>query len=193
MPQFRGEIQQLPPMYSALQKDGVRLYTLARQGIEVEREPRAVTIRQLELTAANEAENRYEIEVACSAGTYIRSLISDLGEALGTGAVMTALCRTQANGCTLDGCFTLEKLQARRDAGTLQEAVLPVDALLPKRAIRVTEAQAKRFSNGGALALDRLRDATTAGIACVYAPDGQFLGAGEVDLPSGELKVKKVF
>ena len=86
---FRGPISQLPPMYSAISIGGKRLYDLARQGIEVERERRSVTIHSLELTAAQPQENRYTIEVSCSKGTYIRTLCADIGEALGCGATMT--------------------------------------------------------------------------------------------------------
>ena len=98
---FQGAIEQLPPMYSAIKKDGKRLYELARQGIEVEREKRIVTIYSCEFVSFENGE--YTIDVKCSKGTYIRSLISDIGEMLGCGAVMTALRRTLSNGFSIDG------------------------------------------------------------------------------------------
>ena len=95
---FVGSISQLPPMYSAVSKDGVRLYKLARQGIEIEREARNVVIRYIKLLDVPDENNEFEIEVSCSAGTYIRSLAADIGSELGCGATITALRRIEANG-----------------------------------------------------------------------------------------------
>ena len=99
---FRGEIMQLPPMYSAIQINGKRLYDLARQGIEIEREKRPVTIMELNLLSADDTQHIYQIDVACSKLTYIRTLCADIGEALGCGATMTALRRTEAAGFSID-------------------------------------------------------------------------------------------
>ena len=106
---FRGEIQQIPPMYSAIKKDGVRLYDLARQGIEIERESRKVNIHDLELISYCKETAEYEIDCECSSGTYIRTLIADIGEKLGCGATMTALRRTKANGVAIENCYTFFK------------------------------------------------------------------------------------
>jgi len=122
LPQFRGAILQVPPMASALKKDGVRLYDLARQGIEVEREARPVTVYALELLDYNQQEGLLTLHCACSKGTYIRTLCDDLGRVLGCGAVMTALRRTAAAGYTLDDCITV-------DDGQLSS--LPKAPLLP--------------------------------------------------------------
>lgn len=186
---FKGEIMQLPPMYSALKKDGVRLYELARQGIEVEREKRKCEIYEL---TVEEAENgEYSLYCECSAGTYIRTLISDIGEKLGCGAVMTSLCRTYACGIELSECFTLEELQELKDKGELEKAIIPLDKLLLEYPqITVTENQAKRFSNGGSLMRDRLRGISENGLYRVYG-NGQFLGLGELD--NDNLNVKRVF
>lgn len=186
---FKGEIMQLPPMYSALKKDGVRLYELARQGIEVEREKRKCEIYEL---TVEEAENgEYSLYCECSAGTYIRTLISDIGEKLGCGAVMTSLCRTYACGIELSECFTLEELQELKDKGELEKAIIPLDKLLLEYPqITVTENQAKRFSNGGSLMRDRLRGVSENGLYRVYG-NGQFLGLGELD--NDNLNVKRVF
>ena len=187
--QFRGEIDQIPPMYSALQKGGVRLYTLARQGVEVEREARRVTVSQLSLVESDEETHTYTIDVTCSAGTYIRSLISDLGEALGCGAVMTALCRTAAHGLTLEESFSFSALEALQESGELAAAVLLTERLLGLPALTVSEKQAVRFSSGGELSLDRLQGLTGPGRYSVFSPAGVFLGVGET---SGDvLKVKK--
>ena len=190
---FRGEISQLPPMYSAIKKDGVRLYTLARQGIEVEREERRVTIYRLEMTRADEENNEYEIEVECSNGTYIRSLISDVGEALGCGAVMTRLRRTKANGIDESRCFTVEMLEKMKEEGRLSEAVEAVDEILSYSKIKVSEAQTKRFSNGGSLDCNRFGGDKTPGLHCVYSNEGAFLGIGEIDADGQVMTARKVY
>ncbi len=190
---FRGEISQLPPMYSAIKKDGVRLYELARQGIEVEREERKVTVHSLELTSADEENKEYEITVMCSKGTYIRSLISDIGEALGCGATMTKLRRVKANGVTVDRCYTLDELSEMKEKGNLNEAIIGVDTFISYDKIRVSEAQSKRFSNGGALDCNRFGGKKEPGLYNVYSPDGRFLGIGEIKEGSEELSVKRVY
>lgn len=190
LPGFLGESMQLPPMYSALKKDGVRLYELARQGKEVEREKRKINIYALELVGQNG--NEYTIDVSCSVGTYIRSLIADIGEKLGCPAVMTALVRTSANGIPLDRCVTLEELERLKSENRLGEAVIPADKLLAYPEVIVTEAQARRFLNGGELALERIKCKKADGLRLVYSPEKDFLGVGEVSLESGALKVKKV-
>ena len=190
---FTGEIEQLPPMYSAVSKDGVRLYALARQGIEVERETRRVTVYSAETVSSDEQKGEYVIDVACSAGTYIRSLITDVGEALGCGAVMTGLCRTSANGFSLGDARTAAELEALSSQGRIGEAIIPIDeALAAYPSVEVTEKQAVRFKNGGALDTTRLSKALSTGLIRVYAPDGVFLGLGEKKEDSGELSVKRV-
>ncbi len=191
--QFRGEISQLPPMYSAIKKDGVRLYTLARQGIEVEREERRITVYRLELTLADDENKEYEIEVECSSGTYIRSLISDIGETLGCGAVMTSLRRIKANGIDEKKCHTLSELERMKEEGRLSETVKRVDELLSYGRIKVSEAQAKRFSNGGSLDCNRFGGDKSEGLHCVYSPEGEFLGIGEIDADGQVMTARKVY
>ena len=186
---FKGEIMQLPPMYSALKKDGVRLYELARQGIEVEREKRKCEI--YELTVEKSENGEYSLYCECSAGTYIRTLINDIGEALGCGAVMTSLCRSYACGIELSECFTLEELQELKEKDQLYKALIPLDKLIGEYPeITVTENQAKRFSNGGSLMRERLKGNLENGLYRVYG-NGEFLGLGELDIEN--LKVKRVF
>ena len=179
LPAFRGEILQVPPMVSALKQNGVRLYELARQGIEVEREARPVTIYRLDIVDYDAVRGELVLDCACSAGTYIRTLCDDLGDRLGVGAVMTALCRTAAAGYTLADCHTLEELEILAQQGALESRILPVDtAFAVYPAVTVTAAQATRFGNGGALSLDRLGGQTVTGTVRVYAPDQVFLGLG---------------
>lgn len=192
LPEFTGEIFQVPPMYSALKKDGVRLYDLARQGIEVEREKRKITIYSLELTSY-EGENEFEIDVSCSKGTYIRTLIDDIGRRLGCGAVMTGLIRTRANGVDLSECLSLEELGALCEKGELESSLHTVDSLLPYDIIRVTDNQAKRFSNGGELDCARLKITPEEGLYKVYSHGGTFLGLGEITEDKTQLKVRRVY
>ena len=192
LPEFTGEIFQLPPMYSALKKDGVRLYDLARQGIEVEREERKITVYSLELTGY-EGENEFEIEVSCSKGTYIRTLIDDIGRRLGCGAVMTKLRRTRANGVDINNCITLEELMRLAESGEAESALHAVDSILPYKSVRVTDNQAKRFSNGGELDTDRLKLVAEQGLYRVYSHSGAFLGLGEITEEKTQLKVRRVF
>ena len=196
LPRFRGAISQIPPMYSAVQKDGRRLYELARQGIEVEREPRPVFVAALELLSFDESRQEGELLVSCSKGTYVRTLIEDVARAAGTLGTMTALRRTRACGFSLADAVPLEEAKRLAEEGTLAALVRPVDGLfagLP--AVSVSAAQAARFSNGGALDLSRtaLRgQAVPDGTRLrVYAPDGSFLGLGEA--AGGSLAVLRLF
>ena len=190
---FRGEIEQIPPMYSAIKKDGVRLYDLARQGIEIERESRKVTIYTLELVSYCEETAEYEIDCECSSGTYIRTLIADIGEKLGFGATMTSLRRTNANGVSIENCYTFEELEKLRDEGNLESSVNCVDSLVVYDKIKVTPAQAKRFSNGGELDCSRFGGKKEPGLYRVYSQDGEFLGVGEIDENITQLSVKRVY
>ncbi|HOA34198.1 MAG: tRNA pseudouridine(55) synthase TruB [Clostridiales bacterium] len=175
---FRGRISQVPPMYSALSKDGVKLYKLARQGIETEREAREISVYSLELTNVLDY-NEYEIKVSCSKGTYIRSLIDDIGTALGTHAVMTYLRRTASNGFSIDEAVPLDAL-SEMPFDAAAKTLISIDAAMSSYPeITVTEAQAKRFLNGGALSIDRLKNIKTDGLFRVYSPDRRFLGLGE--------------
>lgn len=191
--EFVGEISQLPPMYSAVSVDGKRLYELARQGIEVERKARQVTVYSIEMLSENEESGEYTISVECSSGTYIRTLISDLGEALGCGAVMTDLRRTKANGFGIENAVTLEELSAAAENGTLEELIIPVDKALEEYpVIKVTAAQTKRFSNGGELDLQRLKYPRMLGYFRIYDPENRFIGLGEIGT-GDSLAVKRVY
>lgn len=188
---FSGEIEQLPPMYSALKKDGVRLYELARQGIEVEREKRKCHIYSLKIGKVENGE--YSLTCECSAGTYIRTLISDIGDKLGTGAVMTSLKRTYACGVSIEECYTLSQLEELRDKGEIEKAIIPVDKLLQSYPeVTVSDSQATRFSNGGDLAAIRVKNLSGYGIYRVYGQN-KFLGLGEFLEGSESLTVKRVF
>ncbi len=189
---FVGDIEQYPPMYSAVSQNGVRLYKLARQGITVERELRKVTIKSA-VVLANPEKNVFTVSVQCSAGTYIRSLAYDIGEKLGCGACLSRLRRTNANGFDLGDCYTYDEIEKAVENGTIEALIKPVDAVLgiyPK--VTVTEAQAKRFRNGGELFTKRIRGFNGVSIYRVYSDDNDFLGLGEVKENSETLDIAKL-
>lgn len=191
---FRGKIKQIPPMYSAIQKDGKRLYELARQGIEIEREEREIEIYSLELLSFDEAEQTFSISVECSAGTYIRTLSSDIGDALGCGAVMTKLRRTKALGFSLEDSVTLEELEEKMQSGEIETVLHSVSEVMNYQKLFVSEAQAKRFHNGGELETIRLRQKTVPEkYYRVFSQQGEFMGIGETDKENINLLVKRVY
>jgi tRNA pseudouridine55 synthase len=170
---FRGRIQQVPPMHSALKRDGQPLYKLARQGIEVERAAREVTISELLLLA--HAVDRCRLRVACSKGTYIRTLAEDIGEALACGAHLCALRRIAIGPLRIADALTLDQLNALSEAARAS-CLLPPDSLLlslPK--VCLDDAAALRFSHGNPVDV-----AATPGKCRVYG-DNRLLGVGEVD------------
>jgi len=144
---FVGEIEQVPPMYSAVKKEGVPLHKLAREGIEVEREPKRVTIHRLELIKY--APPDVEVEVDCSAGTYVRALAADLGSRLGCGAHLSGLRRTRSGPFTEDQAVTEAVLSREAEEGTVaQRLVAPVNAL-GYPVVRLSQAEAERLRQGG--------------------------------------------
>lgn len=160
---FVGELQQVPPMYSALKVGGKKLYELAREGKEVERKARPITIYELELLKAEHPE--YEIRVVCSKGTYIRTLCHDIGQALSCGAVMTSLVRSRVGEFRLKDAKSLGELQELADQGRLQEAVIPVEEMfhaLP--AIQVSDGAQKALLNGNQLKRSEVLAKEEAGI-----------------------------
>lgn len=189
--QFKGVISQTPPMFSALKKDGERLYDLARKGIEVERESRKITIEKLEIYDFDGIE--FSMDVTCSAGTYIRSLCDDIGKVLGCGAVMTELRRTEANGFSIENAVTLPELEKLVSENRLESVITSVEkALMSYPEITVTSPQANRFSNGGELGYDRLHGDYSVGIYRVYSPERRLLGLGEILTEKGDLTVRRV-
>ena len=182
---FRGDILQTPPLYSALKHAGKPLYAYARAGIDIERAPRQVTIRALELQWF-EGE-RLALSVTCSKGTYIRSIAHDLGELLGCGAHLLALRRTAVGRFGLDSAHTLENLEAlplaERDA-----ILLPVDALLQDLPeLRLEPVLQVRFLRGQAVPWDGPPQARVR----VYGSGGALLGVGEADA-SGTISPSRV-
>ncbi len=199
LPQFRGEILQLPPMYSAVQKDGQRLYVLARQGIEVEREKRPVTIFKCELVSFDENTQTGTLCVACSKGTYIRTLCHDIGTALGACGMMTALRRTIACGFTLEQTIPLQKAkQIIEQGGTLQDRVLPIDSIFRSACFDRFASPNHTFLQWGRIefrtsAIIRGSEKEDGKVYRVYGYDGIFLGLGVVSVAKGELRILRLF
>ena len=175
---FRGPILQVPPMYSALKRDGKALYEYAREGITLEREARPVTIHGLEMLGYEAP--MLKIRVTCSKGTYVRVLGEDIGAALGCGAHLNALRRIQVGALTAESMITLEDLQAHAEPLSL---LAPVDALLSTfPAVELTPELAKRFLNGQRLALGKEPEVVVPpeqGRVRVYA-DGRLLGTANL-------------
>lgn len=185
---FMGETQQIPPVYSALKKDGVRLYELARRGEEVEIEPRRITINELVLKSFDK--DTFEIFVSCSKGTYIRSLCRDIGEKLGCGATMTALRRNSTCGFSEDLCVKLEDLTPDNISQFLKSEEYAVRHL---REVSVSEKQAVRFSNGGQLAYERLKNADFSDRELLRIKFGdKFLGIGVAENEKQQIAIKCV-
>jgi len=174
---FTGTISQVPPMYSALKRDGQPLYKYARQGIELEREPRTVSIYGIELLGCDVERGQASIEVSCSKGTYIRTLAQDIGRASGSGAHLTALRRTSTAGFDLDQALTLEQLEAMNNP---VEALRVADSLLADLPGHTLDAElARRFSLGQTV--PGVGVPTSEGRLRLYAPDEQFLGTARLD------------
>lgn len=193
IPGFVGRIMQLPPMYSAVQVDGRRLYDLARQGIEVERQAREIEVSELVLREYDSAAREGVLSISCGKGTYIRTIINDIGERLGCGGIMTSLVRTSSAGFRLDECYTLEEIQRARDEDRLEDLILPIERVfekLPK--LRLGEAQTRMYRNGVKLDLSKLRGLRE-GEDCygVFGFDGGFIGTAFADREGGILRVGK--
>lgn len=193
---FRGDIMQIPPMYSAVTVNGQRLYDLARKGIEVERKPRPITVYKLELTSFDEKTHEGTLEISCSRGTYIRTIINDIGEKLGCGAVMTSLVRTAACGFSLSDCVSLEELQANADSGSSAEKfLLPIEKVFGEYpSVTLNQHQEKLYRNGVKLNIELMgKSIKRGGIHRVFGADGCFIGLGIANAETMEFSVYKNF
>jgi tRNA pseudouridine55 synthase len=187
---FRGEIEQVPPMYSALKHEGRRLYELARAGVEVDRKPRTVTIR--ELTVLDVGDAILELDVRCSKGTYVRTLVEDIAVSLGTVAHVQSLRRIGVGAFDAEAMITLESLEASEleSLGSIDSYLLPVDSGIAQwPRLDVERESAEQLLNGQRVSVGVT---TRAGSVRLYLPDGGLLGIGEVS-PTGELRAARLF
>ena len=182
---FKGEISQMPPMYSAIKVGGRKLYELARRGESVERKPRRVTIDKLDIIGENEG--NYVLDVVCSKGTYIRTLCNDIGDTLGCGGCMSSLRRVKAGAFSIEKAHTIDEIQAAADNGGLDEIIIPVDRLFSAYPeLTVSDTAEKKLRNGNVIKL-----AAPNGTYRVYTETGGFLLLGEAS--DNKLKTIKSF
>jgi tRNA pseudouridine55 synthase len=176
--EFRGRIEQIPPMYSALKHQGQRLYKLARQGVEVEREPRPVDIYELTLTG--QGDDWIDIDVHCSKGTYIRTLAEDIGEKLGCGAHVSALRRSMVGPYGAGQLVTLEQLQylKENDMPAMDDLLLPIESALSQWPDVDLSTDAAFYLQQGQPVL--VPHAPTSGWVRLYEGNRSFLGMGEI-------------
>jgi len=182
---FTGDITQIPPMFSALKFEGKPLYEYARQGIEIERKSRQVTIYDITLNKIEES--IVILEMSCSKGTYIRTLAEDIGHALGCGAYLKGLERTQTGNFQLSDALTIEAIEAMSMASR-EKTLLPVDALLEGlSSIKLTLTETEAIKKGQAIDFNGKNDNELR----LYGASGQFLGVGQPDL-QGRLFPKRL-
>lgn len=188
---FVGEIDQLPPMYSAVSVGGQRLYKLARQGIEIERERRRVTVYSIDILGAELPV--VTVDVRCGKGTYIRSLAADIGGALGCGACIKSLCRTESGSLKLADALSLEELEALKAEGRLAEAVIPIDRMFAELdEVRLDPRRSVLVRNGVPAYFDGF---PRSGRFRVYDSEGEFIALAERGEAAGRpaLKIVKAF
>jgi tRNA pseudouridine55 synthase len=186
---FRGEITQVPPMYSALKHQGKALYQLARQGIEVERAPRKLVIHDLVLKELTESE--MTLSVSCSKGTYIRTLVEDIGHSLGTHAHVVMLRRERVAHFTKNRMLSFSTLEdlAKQNRESLYQQLLPIEAMLPQFPVLTVDlGEAKSLFFGQVVACE---EAISPGLWVLNLPSKQFIGMGEV-IESGKISPKRL-
>ncbi len=178
---FKGEQKQVPPMYSAVKVNGQKLYDLARKGVEVERQPRTVTVYDIKIESYEN--NEGTMLVTCSKGTYVRTLIHDMGRELGVGGVMTSLVRTKSGMFTLEQCRRISELEGKSPE-ELEKLLMPVEELygsMPKA--HLDDEQTRLFKNGATLDADRiLFDKIYDKGYYIEGSDKVFLGLGKIDI-----------
>ena len=199
---FKGEQNQLPPMFSAIKVNGVRLYDLARDGLTIERQTRKITVYDIVFEGKTQNDDEYKFSVSCSKGTYVRTICADIGIKLGCGAAMTSLVRTSALGYNIADCVTLQEVQTAVDEGRVDELIRSVDSVFDSfPPIFLSEENEKPYLNGVALSARRvsgvIADTNYELVKTlqyrVYTHDGKFVGIGKVFTPEGVFKSVKMF
>ena len=187
---FTGEIVQTPPMYSAISKSGIRLYKLARKGIEIEREKRKINIYSLKLLNFSKKENLVRVLVNCSKGTYIRTLCADIGEYLGCGATLTSLRRTKTCNFSIEQSVKIEELKNLALTEISKKVLIPIDRILEDYEFTVLNKEnTKNFLNGRKFNINLdIKDH----ILRVYSENKTFLGLGKYNFKNKELAAYKL-
>lgn len=192
---FQGEIWQIPPMYSALKVNGKKLCDLARAGVTVERKARPVTIYEIQIESV---ELPYvQMTVSCSKGTYIRTLCHDIGQTLGCGAAMKHLVRQKAAGYRIEDSFTLDQLQAYKEAGTLADVVTPIEHVFEQYPVLTAKPEFDiMLKNGNKMALSQFAESldVRSGMQVrVRMSDGRFAAVYEYREDLGLFRPSKMF
>lgn len=178
LPEFTGEIEQVPPMYSAVKQGGVPLHELARRGEVVDRPPKTVRIHRLELTDFRGVD--FDLDVECSAGTYVRTLAADLGERFGCGAHLSALRRTRSGPFEIDQARTLESLAKAAEAGKIDELLIPPQLPLGFPVTELNETGVRNLRNGGEIGSGELHRSAPGTRVSALGPDGRMVGVLEM-------------
>ncbi len=174
---FIGEIEQIPPMFSAIKKDGKKLYELARAGITIEREKRKVRIEKIELLSFDQLAGIAKIRVYCTKGTYIRTLCEDIGMDLGCGAYMNSLERIKSGRFEIEESYTVEEIEKKCKSKELYKIITPVDELFSDfKKITLSKEKAERVVNGAKIKMDGLFEGECYRL---YSPDEKFLSISE--------------
>ena len=182
---FKGELEQIPPMYSAIKVGGKKLYELARKGESIERRSRHITVFDLDI--AGRADDDYVLRVSCSKGTYVRTLCNDIGQALGCGGCMSSLRRTKAGVFSVEDAHTIAEVKEAVDRGEAESLIIPLDTLFSEfNKLTVPAVAEKKLRNGSIVNIS-----APDGKYRVYSESNEFLLLGEVQ--SGRLKTIKSF
>lgn len=190
--QFVGEIQQVPPMYSALKVNGEKLVDLARRGIEIEREARKITVYSLEPEVINEDEGLYRISVACSKGTYIRTLCKDIGERLGCGATMTELIRTESGTFNINDSYTIAELE-EMDLEKRLSLLTPVESLFTEApAVTLPDFYAKLCRSGCEIYQNKIKTNLALGTFVRICDKNGFFALGQIKDYEGGSAIKSL-
>lgn len=197
---FIGLIEQIPPMYSAVKVNGKRLYELARNGEEIERKPRKVTIHHIEIIHMNLeiAHPVIKFRVSCSKGTYIRTLCVDIGNKLGVPAAMSNLVRTSTGHITINQCVSFERTSELFETGRLNEIIIPTDLAIPHLPFSsVSASLVESVLQGRSIPVEALSPFPLSHLSLnalrLYTPDGTFMGIFKTDMTSGLVQPVKVF
>ena len=186
---FRGEVEQIPPMFSAIKQNGKKLYELARKGIEVERKPRKITINKIDILEIDTKNNTVTIDVDCSKGTYIRTLCEDIGTKLGVGAYMNTLVRTKSGIFNIKDAMTTKDIERLSKQGKLTDSIKSVDSVFGNlESIYLNEKQTKSVLNGIRMSYNGRAEGEC---LRVYGYDGEFLCISQIC--EGKLKMLKSF
>lgn len=196
---FIGDIMQIPPMFSAVSVDGKRLYELAREGKVVERVARKRRVEAINIISYDESSREGIISVSVSKGTYVRTLIHDIGEKLGCGGTMTSLERTSSCGYMIDDCLTLEQIQKYADEDNVSKIIMPIESAFCNvyDKIKLNGHYSRLYKNGVKLRLEQVGTGSNiqedTQIFCMYDNEDTFLGLAKADYNIGQLKIYKNF